>query len=105
MSRLLGVLLVLTLLSCHHSESLDSSTKASESKRASAPYEAYENAGGPYCGIDARAHEVECEPLDNCVSEDQRRCEPSTGEYQAYRNAGGPYCGVDKTSQGVECQP
>lgn len=105
MRRMLGGLVALAVLSCHRSESLDSSSEAGGSKRATAPYEAYSNASGPPCGIDARTHEVRCEPLDNCVSEAQRQCEPSSDLYQAYSNAGGFSCGVDKDTHQVECQP
>lgn len=72
---------------------------------ASAPYEAYSDAGGPYCGSDARHFDVACEPLSNCVSVEERRCEPGDGEYQAYYGAAGPYCGKDSQGIPVECQP
>lgn len=102
--RNFAMLLALAVFACRGSRS-DNSEGSESSKKATTPYEAYLDAGGPFCGKDARGAEVECEPLGNCVSTQERRCVPSDGPYQAYWDAKGPYCGKDSRGAEVECQP
>lgn len=105
MTKCLAISVALAAFACRHPDSVDASRGETAKQRASGPYEAYYGAGGPICGKDARSYEVECEPLDNCVSESKRRCEPSEESYQAYYGAGGAYCGKDRRGYEVECQP
>jgi len=99
------VILALAVLSCSCHKISPGGSSQEESKKARGPYDAYVDAGGPFCGKDARDYEVECQPLDNCVSGETRRCEPSEEFYQAYVSAGGPYCGKDSRDYEVTCQP
>jgi hypothetical protein len=100
----LSMLLPLAVFACRRS-GVSNSPGNGGRERATAPYEAYFSANGPFCGKDGRGVDVECEPLDNCVSEQERRCEPSDGPYQAYFGANGPYCGKDSRRLDVECHP
>ncbi|MCP4447838.1 MAG: hypothetical protein GY811_21250 [Myxococcales bacterium] len=73
---------------------------------SSGPYQAYSNAGGPYCGLDSRGGQVYCVPGDNCLDASANQCMPPTdGTYQAYSLARGPYCGEDSRGAAVLCAP
>jgi hypothetical protein len=71
-----------------------------------APYDAYANAGGPRCGVDAVDNAVYCEPGDHCQDWDSATCVTALdGTYDAYYGAGGPFCGYDAVDVDVYCEP
>lgn len=68
-------------------------------------YQAYQFAGGPYCGSDSQGDTVECEEGHRCRSSATNICErPTDNLYEAFQFAGGPYCGEDALGDVVECQ-